>query len=65
MNLVLAQGNPLTPGQCGDTARTSIEQLQRRDAWIREQRLSQSEAVYIPIDYDPAHPYPREDGARA
>ncbi len=33
---------------------------QRREAWIREQRLSASEASLIPPDYDPAYPYPRE-----
>lgn len=37
-----------------------LTQFQRRAAWIREQRLSQAEADEIPLDYDPAYPYPRE-----
>ena len=36
-------------------------QRDRRAAWIREQRLSAAEEPYIPADYDPAYPYPRED----
>lgn len=38
----------------------SLTPEQRREAWIREQRLSPGEAVLIPLDYDPAYPYPRE-----
>jgi hypothetical protein len=36
------------------------EQIARRQAWIHEQRLSPPEAAYIPVDYDPAFPYPRD-----
>lgn len=38
-------------------------QRERRAAWIREQRLSPAEEPYIPADFDPAYPYPREDSA--
>lgn len=38
----------------------SLTPDQRRLAWIREQRLSPGEADLIPVDYDPAYPYPRE-----
>lgn len=41
----------------------SLTQHERRQAWIVEQRLSPSEAEYIPVDFDPAYPYPREDRA--
>jgi hypothetical protein len=37
------------------------EQQARRRAWIREQRLSPAEEPYIPADFDPAFPYPRDD----
>lgn len=37
-----------------------LSPFERRAAWIREQRLSQAEADEIPLDYDPAYPYPRE-----
>lgn len=53
----------LRSGQRGDVSKLTGAQLERRDEWIRRQRLSEAEAVYIPIDYDPAYPYPREDRA--
>jgi hypothetical protein len=34
-------------------ARISPEQRERRRRWIQEQRLSDSEALYIPPDFDP------------
>ena len=50
----------LRSGQRGDPARLSAAQLKRRALWIERQRLSDAEAVYIPIDYDPSKPYPPE-----
>lgn len=35
-------------------------QQARRAEWIRKQRLSPPEAAYIPMDFDPRYPYPRE-----
>ena len=50
----------LRSGQHGDPSRLTRAQVERRAEWIRQQRLSDAEAVYIPIDYDPSKPYPPE-----
>lgn len=36
-------------------------QQRRRARWIEQQGLSPAEAAYIPFNFDPAYPYPREE----